>query len=178
MMPRTQNKLRLAWHGPMTAAAVGRRHHCSRRTVLRFWAEEREAGRLPNTPRPHFRDCTPEPDAVADLGAAVDGSLIDSLADMALDREIARGELSADDPMDPRYAVQVYGCRVPDGDPLLAALIREHGNDPRRRFDDVGSTDGSRTPSRSRLRSQRVFRDGAMRIVAKNPARFAERAAP
>lgn len=184
MTPRTENKLRLAWFGPLTADAIAKRHHIGSGQVVRnFWAKEKAAGRLPNKPRPHFVDCTPSSALAIDAAAAIEaGAAIDAAADMALDREIARGELSADDPMDPRYAVQVYGCRVPDDDPLLAALIREHGNDPRRRFDDVGSNDVSRAPGRGRLRSQRLFRDGAMPIVAKHPARFAvslaERAAP
>lgn len=185
MTPRTENKLRLAWFGPLTSDAVAKRHHVSAggRVVRRFWESEKAAGRLPNKPRPHFIDCTPSSALAIDAAAAIEaGAAIDAAADMALDREIARGEASADDPMDPRFAAQVYGCRVPDGDPLLAALIREHGNDPRRRFDDVGSNDLSRAPSRRKLIAQRQFRDAGMRIVTKHPARFAvslaERPAP
>jgi hypothetical protein len=186
MTPATQNKLRAAWHSSSTAQQIARRHHLgSVRALNRFWAKEKAAGRLPDRPRPHFVECThvavvPLDMAdldMADLDMADPGAAVDAVADLALDREIARAEAMPDNEADPRYAAQLYGCRISDGDPLLAALKRVHGNDPRRRFDTAGHDDRARTPSAHHCAAQRRFRDRAMTIVALHPQRFSERPA-
>lgn len=136
MTRKAERNLRAAWYGPMTADAVARRfHQSSARAVRRFWETEKSAGRLPDAPRPHFVDCAAATAPVADVAIDI-GLAVDRAADLALDREIAVAEANSDNPMDPRYAAAVYGCRVSDHDPLLARLIAVHGKDARRAVDD------------------------------------------
>jgi len=172
MTPSTEKKLRDAWHGPLTATAIVKRHRLAGQQRLNeFWSAEKRAGRLPDSPRPHFRHCTPQPlsageratGLAADTAAALlaDGAAVDAAADLRLDREIAIAECRDD-----------VGA-IPSPDPLLAALERHHGNDRRRRLDDLFFPDDIlRVPNAARLRGKRKFIDAAMTAVAKNPERY------
>ncbi len=106
LSPQRRKHLRQAWHGPLTVAALARRYAISEILVRKFWEAEREAGRLPPqpTPRPHFVERCRAPDPAEDVD---------------LDTE----DFADDDaPMS-----TPFGLRIPDPDPLLAALQREHG---------------------------------------------------
>ncbi|WP_315806952.1 MULTISPECIES: hypothetical protein [unclassified Bradyrhizobium] len=106
LSPQRRKHLRQAWHGPLTVAVLARRYAISEILVRKFWEAEREAGRLPPqpTPRPHFIERCRAPDPVEDFD---------------LDTE----DFADDDaPMS-----APFGLRIPDPDPLLAALQREHG---------------------------------------------------
>lgn len=101
MKPATQDNVRVAWFGPLTAKSVALKHHLSSaRQVQKFWEAEKVAGRLPVGTRPHF---TP-----AGSPAPVD----DNARDDAVDDGVA----------------DASSC-IPAGDPLLARLRAEHGED-------------------------------------------------
>ena len=156
MTPKTEQHLREAWHGPLSSLRVARKYRISSaRRVREFWAAEKESGRLPDGPRPHFVDCTAPISCALDPAAAVDAA-----ADLDLDREIGCAERCDD-------------IGIPSHDPLLAALERHHGNDRRRRLDDLFFPDDIlRVPNAARLRGKRKFIDAAMTAVAKNPERY------
>ena len=96
--------LRDAWFGVDPASVIAARAHLSERQVQRFWESEKRADRLPKSPRPHFAKF-----------AALD---LDDAADI--------------DPADDAPIGGPMGVRIPDHDPLLAALIAQHSNDPLR----------------------------------------------
>lgn len=183
MTPKTQDNLRAAWFGPLSADRVARKYHQSgARRVQEFWQAERVAGRLPAGPRPHFQHCTPAPLSATERAAGMafdaaaallaDAAAVDADADLDLDREIASAE-AALLVSDPRSMTAVHGCRIPDSDPLLAALQHHHGDDPRRRLDALFFRDDALTePNAVRLRGRRRFIDAAMRAVACNPKRY------
>lgn len=54
MREAKKKRLRDAWHGPLTAEQIARSSALGEKTLRRFWAQEKEAGRLPDGPRPHF----------------------------------------------------------------------------------------------------------------------------
>src|SRR5581483_949990 len=60
-------RLREAWFGPLSAAEVAKRFRidgdAAAQTVRNFWRDEKDAGRLPDTPRPSFaRNTKSSPD--------------------------------------------------------------------------------------------------------------------
>lgn len=56
--------LRLAWHGPLSAAEIVRQHGCASEQALRkFWQREKAHGRLPRGVRPYFQIFCAEPEA-------------------------------------------------------------------------------------------------------------------
>lgn len=56
MRDAKKNRLREAWHGPLTAEQIARSGAVGEKWLRRFWAAEKAAGRLPEGPRPHFLD--------------------------------------------------------------------------------------------------------------------------
>lgn len=64
--------VRNAWFGPATAAEVGRRNGIGEVRVRQFWAEEKHAGRLPDSVRPHFADRCKKPAEPAEAPIAAE----------------------------------------------------------------------------------------------------------
>lgn len=147
LTPTKKTRLLLAWFGPLAASVIAMREEISVRTVKQFWSDARDAGDLPETSRPHFAEVTPCKSAMA-APASVHGDLTESY-DIDADAEAAfAAEVATVNPDGGTIA-------VPVGDPLLAALQKVHGNDPRREHDDVESMsrDVRRVPSPTMLRS-------------------------
>lgn len=116
-----------AWHGPLTASQVAKAHGSTAGTIKAMWSAAKNAGRLPRTPRPSARGVgrpmKPAPACVLRLVEPVDDEDDDA----------------ANDSRNGAPTVFAYGLRSFEfgGDPLLAALEREHGNDRRRDDDDL-----------------------------------------
>lgn len=104
--------VRNAWFSPATAAEVGARHGLGEVRIRQFWAEEKAAGRLPDSVRPHFADRCKKPEVVEPVEA------IDADLDLAL------AEPGEDDglPIASPNPTHVHEC-----DRLLAALQTHHG---------------------------------------------------
>jgi hypothetical protein len=119
--PGEQRRLRQAWFGTKSVSALSREFGFAEITIRKFWQRERDAGRLPaEGPRPHFaHHCARATPAALNDDNAVEG--------WPIDNEIEKS-MQSDDGL---------GARIPDDDPLLAALRRVHGNDPRRLTDTV-----------------------------------------
>jgi hypothetical protein len=124
MIGRARKRIVLAWHGPLTAASIGGQYHVTARRVRQIWADAISDGALPHTPRPHFRACVIADDDRRGQCAAPADDYSDSQEAIAIDGHIARSERRA----------EMSQMRIPNPDPLLAALHRAHGNDRRRRF--------------------------------------------
>lgn len=58
MREAKRQQLRDAYHGKLTRAQIARRHAISEATLFRFWAVEKDEGRLP-AERPHFPKSAP-----------------------------------------------------------------------------------------------------------------------
>ena len=116
----------------LTREQVTEKHKASPRAVADVWSDAVAAGRLPGQNRLQwFKENPPE------------GYDLDFASEAAFAGEIA----SEDTIEDPAPA-----CCVPDGDPLLAALRKRHGNDPRRALDDKTPCDRRLSPSPGLLR--------------------------
>lgn len=118
-----KKRLRDAWFGPLTAAAIARANALSESTLRRFWDEERAHDRLPpKAPRPYFAQQSKR--AQAD--------------DIELDDDAPIGEPN------PTYEAP---C-----DALLAALRLHHLDEPHRHRAPVEwlrqDHPGARAPSR------------------------------
>jgi hypothetical protein len=59
-MPINRRTLRADWRGPLTEREVAAKHFITARHLRRLWASEIAAGRLPNEPRPHFKQQSPK----------------------------------------------------------------------------------------------------------------------
>lgn len=145
------NKMRAAWFGPETGAAIAAAFKISKITLQRFWRDERSGGRLPAGARPHFLVPSKHllvpvlPETVAEAGELVDD--LDGDLDCEIDGQTARA-----------------GC-----DALLALLRKHHGRDRLRGVNDemplhtmeIERLDkaGVYTPSRSRVRDFQRGRD-------------------
>lgn len=64
MREAKKQRLRDAWHGPLTLGQIARNASLGERWLQRFWSAERDAGRLPAGPRPHFVDRSAKPAAI------------------------------------------------------------------------------------------------------------------
>jgi hypothetical protein len=129
------------WHGPLTAAMVaGKLHMASAQIVRNHWSRLKKIGRLPSGERPHF--------------------IVGEIDSGSLDRDIERSEQIA----------EATGLRIPDHDPLLAALTRAHGTDPRRRFDNTHFDDRRVTPTPRHSSAQIRFRDRSMALLTNQMA--------
>lgn len=109
--------VRNAWFSPATAAEVGARHSLGEVRIRQFWKEEKAAGRLPDSVRPHFADRCKKPEVVEPVEA------IDAI-DADLDLDLALAEPGDDDglPIASPNPTHVHEC-----DRLLAALQTHHG---------------------------------------------------
>jgi hypothetical protein len=146
--------LRQEWSGPRSVAQLVTRYHVGRATILQFWADEREARRLPETARPHFAVHSPLPPPAPPPSYEIDAEI---------ERDFARCERTE--------------IIIPDPDPLLAALRRHHGADARRHSDDVTRDDRKLLPARGTLLAMAVGRDAfcrsstaSLRLVGKTSA--------
>jgi hypothetical protein len=102
-------RLREAWHGPLTAAEVAKAFRmASAQMVRKFWGTEKDAGRLPDADRPYFASAKASP----------------AEPDLAGDVPYADGSPIADP--NPRFDAQ---C-----DAALAALRKHHAN-----LDDIAA---------------------------------------
>ena len=119
------------WHSDLTSVAVGAKHGADPTFISKIWAAARAAGRLPNIRRPmHFAGAPPaatRPSALLATVADTDDLAGNEAAIDRSERALRKRGFDTDDGL----------VRIPDCDPLLAALAREHGNDPRRSSDDT-----------------------------------------
>jgi hypothetical protein len=152
-----QTSLRVAWYSAATLCSIAAANgHIHAKKIKRFWQAEKAAGRLPDTPRPHF---------IASASRAKQAAQVAALWPIADD-------VDADDDGEQRNFVDddapiggAMGLCIPPGDPLLMALRLVHGADCWRGLDGMPSGTleseavGRVVPSRHRVKRLAIVRD-------------------
>lgn len=95
MREAKKKRLREAWHGPLTAEAIARAAAIGEKMLRRFWAQERDAGRLPQGPRPHFVERSKRTGRPVEIGAEIEIAAIDDGTPIAEPNRICKLECAA-----------------------------------------------------------------------------------
>lgn len=117
-----------AWFGPLARCELSARFGVSPRSITRLWGEARARGELPAGARPHFSR----------------RAKVTVVGEQRVDERIDEtGEI-----------VSITATH----DPLLAALQRVHGADPRRQHDDLTTMLERHAASQKARRHARISR--------------------